>query len=298
VETGKNRHINSQVLSKTTFDNLSTDEKIETFVQAYRVPQNKSKAEAFRILQTKMQNHETEKPVRNLRVYWSAAASVLLLALLTTIYFYQQKPSEIVAGLGKHVDYTLPDGSTVNINADSKIIFSESRFAKKRVLKLEGEAFFSVQKGIPFEVETKLGKIGVLGTTFNVYSRNQDFIVTCLTGKVKVSSNDQDIIITAGEKAELVSGALQKTSGLPDEKVAGWRNGEFHFESIPLISIFEEIERQFNVSITTSGLENRYFTGDFTNKNLTETLETVCLPMNLEYEITSESQIRIKQKKE
>jgi len=294
----KNRHTNSQILSKTHFDHLSTDEKIETFVQSYRVPQNRSKAEALQMLQSKLENQRVAKPIRNLRIYWSAAASIALVALLTTIYFYQSKPSQIVADKGKHIDYTLPDGSIVNINADSKITFSESGFTKKRILKLEGEAFFSVQKGNPFEVETTLGKIGVLGTTFNVYSRNQDLIVTCLTGKVQVSVKDQNVLIEAGEKAELISGLLQKTSNLADEKVAGWRSGEFHFESAPLISIFEEIERQFNVTITTTGLENRFFTGDFTNKNLTETLETVCLTMQLDYEITNGTQIRINPKKE
>jgi len=294
----KNRHTNSQILSKTHFDHLSTDEKIETFVQAYRVPQNRSKAEAFQVLQSKIEHQHVEKPVRNLRVYWSAAASIALVAFLTTLYFYQSKPSQIVADKGSHLDYTLPDGSIVNINADSKIIFTESDFTKKRILKLEGEAFFSVQKGKPFEVETKQGKIGVLGTTFNVYSRNQELIVTCLTGKVQVSAKQQNVIIVAGEKAELISGSLQKSPNTANEKVAGWRSGEFHFESAPLISIFEEIERQFNVTITTTGLENRFFTGDFTNKNLAETLETVCLPMELDYEITNGNQIGIKPKKE
>ena len=297
METGKNRHIDSQILSKSNFDHLSTDEKIDTFVQSYHVPQKSNKAEVFQRLQAKLEHQQNEKPVRNLRVYWSAAASIALVALLTTIYFYQSKPSQIVAGRGSHLDYTLPDGSVVNINADSKISFSESRFTKKRILKLEGEAFFSVQKGKPFEVETSQGKVEVLGTTFNVYSRNQDLIVTCLTGKVQVSAKSQTIMIVAGEKAELISGTLQKTSNLVDEKVAGWRSGEFHFESAPLISIFEEIERQFNVTITTTGLENRFFTGDFTNKNLTETLETVCLPMELDYEITNGNQIGIKPKK-
>lgn len=298
METEKNRHIDSQIRSKSNFDHLSADEKIETFVQSYRVPQNRSKAEAFKILQSKLEHQQVEKPVRNLRVYWSVAASIALVAFLTTFYFYPSKPSQIVADKGRHLDYTLPDGSIVNINADSKITFTESDFTKKRILKLDGEAFFSVQKGKSFEVETKLGKIGVLGTTFNVYSRHQDLIVTCLSGKVQVSVKDQNVLIEAGEKAELISGTLQKTSNLADKKVAGWRSGEFHFESAPLISIFEEIERQFNVTITTSGSENRFFTGDFTNKNLTETLETVCLPMKLDYEITNGNQIGIKPKKE
>jgi len=293
VETGKNRHIDPSVFSKAHFDQLSTDEKVDIFVEGYRVPQKRSKAEALELLRTKLDQRSTEKPVRNLRIYWSAAASIVLIALLTTVYFYQSTPSQIVANKGQHLEYTLPDGSNVTVNADSKISFSESGFAKHRILKLEGEAFFSVQKGKPFVVKTKTGSVEVLGTKLNVYSRDNNLSVSCLTGKVKVTSNDQSVIIEPGEKADLVSGTLQKSTNIQTNQMAGWRSGEFHFDNIPLISIFEEIERQFNVKITTKGLENRFFTGSFSNKNLNEVLETVCLPMHLDYEIKNGNKIKI-----
>lgn len=293
METGKNRHIDPSVFSKAHFDQLSTDEKVDIFVEGYRVPQKRNKAEALELLRTKLDQRTTEKPVRNLRIYWSAAASIVLIALLTTVYFYQSTPSQIVANKGQHLEYTLPDGSNVTINADSKISFSESSFAKQRTLNLEGEAFFSVQKGRPFVVKTKTGSVEVLGTKLNVYSRDNNLSVSCLTGKVKVTSNDQSVIIEPGEKADLVSGTLQKSTNIQTNQMAGWRSGEFHFDNIPLISIFEEIERQFNVKITTNGLENRFFTGSFSNKNLNEVLETVCLPMHLDYEIKNGNKIKI-----
>ena len=293
METGKNRHIDPSVFSKAHFDQLSTDEKVDIFVERYRVPQKRSKAEALELLRTKLDQTSTEKPVRNLRIYWSAAASIALIALLTTVYFYQSTPSQIVANKGQHFEYTLPDGSNVTVNADSKISFSESGFVKERILKLEGEAFFSVQKGKPFVVKTKAGSVEVLGTTLNVYSRDNNLSVSCLTGKVKVTANGQSLIIVPGEKADLVSGTLQKTTNIQTDQMAGWRSGEFHFDNVPLISIFEEIERQFNVEIATKGLENRFFTGSFSNKNLNEVLETVCLPMHLDYEIKNGNKIKI-----
>lgn len=291
--TGKNKHIDPSVFSKAHFDQLSTDEKVDIFVEGYRVPQKRSKAEALELLRTKLDQRSTEKPVRNLRIYWSAAASIVLIALLTTVYFYQSTPSQIVAAKGQLLEYTLPDGSNVTVNADSKISFSESGFAKHRTLNLEGEAFFSVQKGKPFVVKTKTGSVEVLGTTLNVYSRDNELSVSCLTGKVKASANNQSVILMPGEKADLVSGTLQKTTNIQTDQMAGWRSGEFHFDNLPLISIFEEIERQFNVEIATKGLENRFFTGSFSNKNLNEVLETVCLPMHLDYEIKNGNKIKI-----
>lgn len=298
METGKNRHIDHSALSKAHFEKLSNDEKVDLFVDAYRVPQKRSKAEALELLRTKLNPQISVKPTRSLRIYWAAAASIALIALLTTVYFYNSAPSYIIADRGQHTENTLPDGSTVNVNADSKISYSKSRFTKRRILKLEGEAFFSVQKGKPFVVETKQGNVEVLGTNLNVYARNNNLSVACLTGKVKVTVQGGSLILGPGEKADLISGKLQKTTHINPGQMAGWRTGEFHFESVPLISIFEEVERQFNVSVTAKGLGNRYFTGDFSNKDLNEALQTICLPMQLDYEIINGNKIRIEPGKE
>lgn len=296
MNTDKNEHIDQQNFSKAHFDHLTVNEKIEVFVQGYRVPPKRSKAEALDILRKKIEQGSTKKITRNLRVYWSAAASIALVALLTSIYFYLS-PTQIVAGKGQHIQFTLPDGSNVILNADSKITYSKSYFTENRVLNLDGEAFFSVQKGKPFVVKAKPGTVEVLGTTLNIYDRNHDFNVSCLTGKVSVAVKGQKVIIESGEKAELESGTLKKTAGILTVDMARWRTGEFHFDNMPLISIFDEIERQFNVSITAKGIENRFFTGSFSNKNLTEVLETVCLPMKLDYEIKNGNKISIKAKK-
>lgn len=296
MEKGKKRHIDPSVFSKANFDKLSTDEKVDIFIESYRVPQQKSKAEVLELLRNKMDKPVVQKPVLNLRIYWSAAASIVLIALLTTVYFYKSTPSQIFANKGQHLEYTLPDGSNVTVNADSKISFSESRFAKKRMLELEGEAFFSVQKGTPFVVKTHLGTVEVLGTSLNVYARENEFNVSCLTGKVQVTVNEQSLIIAPGERTELVSGTLQKTSNISPDNMAGWRTGEYHFEKVPLISIFDEIERQFNVEISSEGLEARLYSGSLSNKNLNEALETLSLTMNLEYEI-KDQKISIKSKK-
>lgn len=296
METGKNKYIDLPDFSKAHFDELTPSEKIDAFVEGYRVPQRRSKAEALDLLRSKMEQENSRNPIRNSRIYWSAAASFALIALLTTIYFYTT-PNQIAASKGQHVEYTLPDGSNATINADSKISYSQSGFTEKRILKLEGEAFFSVQKGKPFVVKTNTGTVEVLGTTLNVYSRHNQLAVWCLTGIVKITSNGKSVTILPGEKVELVSGELKKTSNLSTDEMAGWRMGEFHFDSIPLISIFEEIERQFDVSIKAKGIENRFITASFSNKNLTEVLETVCLPMKLEYEIKNGNKISIKAKK-
>jgi ferric-dicitrate binding protein FerR (iron transport regulator) len=57
------------------------------------------------------------------------------------------------------------------LNAASKLSFNEKKWADQRALTLEGEAFFKVQKGQTFSVNTTAGVITVLGTQFNVKER-------------------------------------------------------------------------------------------------------------------------------
>ncbi len=298
METGKNTHMNQSNFSKADFDSLLASEKVELFVQGYRVPEMQTKAVTLEMIRRKMDQKSNIKPTRNLRVYWSAAASIVLIALLTTVYFYlSPNQNQILAGKGQHIDFTLPDGSEIKVNADSKVSYSASGFTEKRVLEIAGEVFFSVQKGKPFVVKTHLGTVEVLGTTLNVFARGKEFNVSCLTGKVKVTVGEQSVTILPGEKVEWVGGALKKSNIDISEKEAGWIRGEFSFDNIPLISIFDEIERQFNVRIAAKGIENRFYTGTFTNTNLTEVLEMVCSPMNLDYEIKNGNKISIKPKK-
>jgi ferric-dicitrate binding protein FerR (iron transport regulator) len=92
---------------------------------------------------------------------------------------------------GEHINYQLPDGSVIAMNAESKISFNRNKFMKKRFVEMEGEAFFNIQKGGPFTIRTKSADIHILGTSFNVYSRDQAFKVSCVTGKIKVTSREQ-----------------------------------------------------------------------------------------------------------
>lgn len=292
-----NKNRDKEVFRKADFDRMTLEEKADLFVNSYRVPQKKSKADVFAMLQKKMDSPIKEKPFRSLRIVWSAAASIAIIAVLATVYF-RQIPKEIIVSRGQHLEYQLPDGSEVTVNSDSKITFTEVSFDKKRKLKLEGEAYFSVQKGAPFVVETPRGIVEVLGTTLNIQARENHFEVACLSGKVRVTAGNQSADLIPGEKVELLSGILQKTGNHTESQLAGWKTGEFNFDNKPLISIFEEMERQFNIKITTNDIGSRFYTGSFNNQNLADALETVCLPMSLDYEIRNGNQVFISIKKE
>ena len=76
----------------------------------------------------------------------------------------------------------------------------------KRDLTLEGEAYFKVQKGQTFSVNTTDGVVKVLGTHFNVKQRNNYFEVNCYEGLVSVTYNNETVKLPPGKTFRLING--------------------------------------------------------------------------------------------
>lgn len=74
-----------------------------------------------------------------------------------------------------------------------------------------------------------------------------------------------------------------------------WTAGEFNFEEESLENVFDEIERQFNVSIQYSSVAERSFSGSFNRGDLEIALQVVCEPMNLTFDLAG-SEVKINNK--
>ena len=78
----------------------------------------------------------------------------------------------------------LADGTTVHLNAGSKLLYPVRFVGKRRIVTLEGEAYFDVRKDEehPFVVRTRFGEVTVLGTAFNInaYNDADACYTTCL----------------------------------------------------------------------------------------------------------------------
>lgn len=216
----------------------------------------------------------------------SAAAASLALLLYFTLFF--NNPTKVQTFAAQQVEELLPDGSSVQLNAQSQIAYLEKKWDQDRKVKLDGEAYFKVKKGSSFIVKTPLGSVEVLGTSFNVYARDHYFSVSCTSGKVRVTSNKGDKkIILPGEMVSLTNkGKLSQKSQLKDNAVA-WLTGDYVFSNQQLSEVVEVLERQFDVNIKVSKdkLETLY-TGSFNTQSLEQSLHTVFWPLKLEYSIS------------
>jgi len=271
-------------IDREYFRGLDTEGKIMEVAKNFDTPAGRNQQEVLELILGRTEN---VTPVRTIRAftYLRAVAAVLLLVVgiyaVNTVF----SKDKVTTGLAEQAEIKLPDNSDVVLNADSKLTYSARTFNKMRELKLKGEAFFDVQKGGDFIIKTPNGRVEILGTQLNVYSRNNEFWVSCLRGKVKVISGEEEQIIEPGEMAELSGRRLVKKVKADIDHTASWKQGIFYFEDKPLVSIFEAIERQFNVSVNFEGNKDRSITVTFSNKNLNEALDVICIPMDLKYEI-------------
>ena len=294
--------LTNQFSDTQDFKRMDIEEKILSRSSGFKVPGGKSREEALADLKKMIPERETgivPMEGKRTRIIWQISAVAAGILFLFGLWHLSHVVSEtkVTADKGLHTDYVLSDGSEVLLNAESRIVFNKKNFVSDRQVILEGEAFFNVAKGSSFRIITPNGEIMVLGTSLNVFSRNDLFKVSCLSGKVLVSAGNQSATIQQGESAELFGENLKTFRDVKLQYVTGWINGEFYFENAPLSLVFEEIERQFNVKFVGRESDNEFFTGSFINKDLKAALEIVCIPMGLKYEIGENRKISISNKK-
>jgi ferric-dicitrate binding protein FerR (iron transport regulator) len=193
-----------------------------------------------------------EAKVRRLSpIYWMGAAAAALL-LITAIFLLRPGPDvELVAAAGTMQQADLPDGSSVQLNAASSFAFTGSN--TNRVAELDGEAFFKVSKdGRPFIVNTPRGRVQVLGTSFNVYSREDVMRVSCTTGKVSVSfegTDNTEYTLTQGLSVSINIDGLVSEASIQENESLDWLKGRSVFNERPLSEVFAELERQYDLDV-------------------------------------------------
>ena len=175
----------------------------------------------------------------------------------------------------------LPDNSKVILNSGSSITYKKGFNAGHRTLNLNGEAYFEVQNlTLPFIVKTHQGEITVLGTTFNVRSRNDGFEVGVNSGKIKVSSGSSFIELNPKQCLMNSTDFDQSTIiNIGNEKYPGWINQKLYCKETNLETLCREIERIHNVKIKFSNqtMKQITITGTIDTSELETMLNTIAL---------------------
>jgi ferric-dicitrate binding protein FerR (iron transport regulator) len=234
-------------------------------------------------------NNQKPTKVFSLYRYAAIAATIVLLFGLFQLFIYT---NTIVTDFGASTKVALNDNSHVTLNAKSKLTYPNF-FKYHRSLQLEGEAYFEVEKGSTFIVETPQGKVEVVGTKFNVIARPAFFEVICFEGKVKVSTTTQTKIITRGNAVRFYQNQIETWKETTSQKPL-WITGESSFKNLPLQLVINQFQYQYHCNVTYPlALQHIRFSGSFSNKDVAIALQSICIPLHLNYVKTKTGEIRI-----
>lgn len=168
----------------------------------------------------------------------AAAAAIALLVVLLP----GRLGSDYRTGPGELLAVELPDGSAVTLGPTTNLEILS--YEGERRLRLEGEAYFDVERGTRFSVETAAGKVAVLGTTFTINAGGTQLAVACATGRVAVVTPADSVALSPGRAARVTEGVLD-TFAVNVAQIGTWRFGTLVYEDEPLVTVAAELERYF-----------------------------------------------------
>lgn len=203
-------------------------------------------------------------PARKKR-YWLkplryAAAIAVLVVSVYTAHVWTKRQYADVATIEKYIrpgemqQIELPDGTMVQANAGTLLLYPEKFAGSTRTVFLIGEANFKVKKnaGQPFIVRSSTMAVTALGTEFNVkaYADDEEMEATLLEGKVKVmcGTEGQNYILSPGEQVSYNKGTGKSMLAKADiDDVTAWQRGELVFHSVTVREIAAVLQRKFNI---------------------------------------------------
>ena len=167
---------------------------------------------------------------------------------------------------GSKLKLSLPDGTSVWLNADSKLLYDNNFGINNRDVTLCGEGYFEVSKNknLPFQVVSDDIKVEVLGTKFNVknYPEDPNIKVALLEGSVMLYDSLESTILKPNQIAQYDKQNKKTTlKTIAAENTSAWINGHLYFDEENMETIALALERAFDVNIVRflrAGAHGRY----------------------------------------
>jgi ferric-dicitrate binding protein FerR (iron transport regulator) len=194
----------------------------------------------------------------------------------------------------------LPDGSQVWLNESSTIAYDDD-FSQRRMVVLDGEAFFEVTKErlSPFRVTAGEMVVEVLGTEFGVRGRAGEQIseVMLTNGSVRVAPNGREFIELAPDERLTYDGVANTVviEAVEADTSLAWRVADLRMTDMPLDEALRRIGSYYGLDVTLRGhgsagdLVNLDFDNEMPLRQILDVVSTIS--GGFEYEITTEELI-------
>lgn len=198
--------------------------------------------------------------IRKIRRYAAAAVVLLAVSVSATFLLTKNVYSDIAmverfTPAGEMETIELPDGSTVQTNSGTLLLYPETFEGKTRTVYLVGEANFKVRKNSarPFVVKSAAMAVTALGTEFNVfaYPESDKMIATLIHGKIKVDCGNgaESYILNPAQQVVYHSKTGEGRLVEADlEDVTAWQKGLAVFRGFTIKEILATLERRHAVT--------------------------------------------------
>jgi transmembrane sensor len=181
----------------------------------------------------------------------AAAAAVLAVAVMPSVLTPTQTYE---TGRGQTRTVALSDGSTIHMNAGSKISVRMTG-SERQVAMNDAQAVFDVAKdpARPFLITVADRTVRVVGTEFDVSHRGDALAVTVRRGIVEVrpdaASAAGAVRLVHGQRLDHAIGGDSRVSAVNPDEAFAWRAGRLIYRDRPLAEVVAELNRQFDRDI-------------------------------------------------
>lgn len=172
----------------------------------------------------------------------------------------------ITVPTGQDYKIKLPDGTYVQLNAASKMLFPVAFNGKTREITIQGEAYLKVAKDAkrPFIVHLPNTTVHVLGTEFNVNTYdNAHEQISLVKGSIKLKADSNTIMLTPGFSIRYQKDQRMKAERFDAEELLAWREGTYVFHAATIVEMCEVLKRWYGIKVTydNANTGQRRFTG-------------------------------------
>ena len=185
------------------------------------------------------------------------------------------------------IEKILPDGTKILLSKNSQITYPKTFEGNTREINLLGEGFFDVHHDAahPFIIHTQGTAVKVLGTSFNIRAYNAQVQVHVKIGKVQFSKNNAKVILTKGQKGEILANVdtIIKSEITEVKIVAKQKLSSFIFDQVSLGKVVDALSKQFGKEIIFSQdkIKNCKLTATFDNEKLENIIAIIAETFNL-----------------
>lgn len=218
------------------------------------------------------------------RRFWLGALAAGLAALALVGALVSPFGQTIDTERGERRTVTLPDGSVVDVDPETRLRVAFEGHTRRVVLD-KGRALFRVAKNParPFLVEAGTTTVRAVGTAFGVERQQQGIVVTVAEGKVEVlehtstagegatepakkARHRSELLLTAGQQVTMpASGEAKSVRTIESARELSWAKGELIFDNETIAAAVETFNRynRVQIRVTDQALAARPVSGVF-----------------------------------